>query len=353
MDAAHPPSPVVLFALLDWGMGHATRTAPLIQHALDSGWEVHVASKGTALAFLNSQFQESAVRFHTKPGPDIAYARRGTWLKIAAQVPAFLKSIRDEANWTEAVVRECGITHIVSDNCYGVFHSRVPSVLMSHQLQLPVPKGLERLARRFVRTHALQFQAVWIPDDVEARLSGDLATRNPLPHAKFIGVLSRLPQQAATGHWKRVGMVSGPEPHRGLMEKALKQWMQQDDTPSLLIAGRPGAAASVEGNVTIWPDPTAAELAEALKGAETVVCRSGYSSLLDLAALGQRAVLIPTPGQPEQVYLAKHWAAAFGMATCSQRDLERGLLPEVQGTVPILEPNIRACESLTAFVSSS
>jgi len=129
--------------------------------------------------------------------------------------------------------------------------------------------------------------------------------------------------------------------------------MEQDDTPSLLVAGRPGADVNIEGNVTVWPDPSAAELAEALKGAETVVCRSGYSSLLDLAALGQRAVLIPTPGQPEQVYLAKHWATRFGMATCSQRDLERGLLPPVQGSTPAIEPNTHACESLNAFVSSS
>jgi len=353
MDAAQSPTPVVLFALLDWGMGHATRTAPLIQHALDSGWEVHAASKGTALAFLKSQFSGTAVHFHTKPGPDITYAKHGTWLKIAAQVPAFLKSIRDESDWTQAVVREYGITHIVSDNCYGVSHARIPSVLMSHQLQLPVPGALDALARRFVRAHALKFDAVWIPDDAEAGLSGDLAMRNPLPHAEFIGVLSRLPQQAAPGPWKRVGMVSGPEPHRGLMEQALRKWMEQDDTPSLLVAGRPGADVNIEGNVTVWPDPSAAELAEALKGAETVVCRSGYSSLLDLAALGQRAVLIPTPGQPEQVYLAKHWATRFGMATCSQRDLERGLLPPVQGSTPAIEPNTHACESLNAFVSSS
>lgn len=353
MNAPESSRPVVLFALLDWGMGHATRTAPLIQHAVDRGWEVHVGTKGTALAFLKSQFSGQPITFHDKPGPDITYARRGTFFKIAGQMPGFLRSIREEAAWTAGLVRSQGITHIVSDNCYGVHHPTVPCVMMSHQLQLPVPPGLEGLARRFVAKHARKFQAIWIPDDADARLSGTLATRNPLPHARHIGILTRLPIDAEAAQWKKVGMVSGPEPHRGLMEEALLRWMLADQEPALLIAGRPGAEVRVEGNVTVWPDPSARELAGALKGAETVVCRSGYSSLLDLAALGKRAVLIPTPGQPEQVYLAKHWANAFGMATCTQKQLEAGELPVPSGAVPVIEPNQAARHALDELVASA
>ncbi|MGB1385093.1 MAG: hypothetical protein ACPG6N_07595, partial [Flavobacteriales bacterium] len=154
MNAATTSRPSVLFALLDWGMGHATRTAPLIQHAIDRGWEVHVGTKGTALAFLKSQFAGQPITFHDKPGPDITYAKRGTLFKIAGQMPGFLKSIADETAWTRVTVEAHGITHIVSDNCYGVHHPEVPAVLMSHQLQLPVPKGLEAPARLFVQQHA-------------------------------------------------------------------------------------------------------------------------------------------------------------------------------------------------------
>jgi hypothetical protein len=345
--------PVVLFALLDWGMGHATRTAPLIEHAVQHGWEVHVGTKGTALAFLKNQFADRPITFHEKPGPDITYARRGTFFKIAAQMPGFFRSIREESKWTAELVDACGITHIVSDNCYGVFHPAVPSVMMSHQLQLPVPPGLEWLARLFVAKHARKFQSIWIPDDAEARLSGTLATRNPLPHARHIGVLTRLPADVEAGPWKKVGMVSGPEPHRGLMEQALLHWMKSNSEQALLIAGRPGAEARVEGNVTVWPDPSARELASALKGADTIVCRSGYSSLLDLAALGKRAVLIPTPGQPEQVYLARHWAVAFGMATCTQKQLEASQLPTPSGAVPAIEPNRAALQALDELVATA
>ena len=353
MKADPSVRPVVLFALLDWGMGHATRTSPLIQHAIARGWKVHVGTKGTALAFLKSQFQGQPITFHGKPGPDITYSKRGTFFKIAGQMPGFLRSIQAETDWTAALVKSHGITHIVSDNCYGVHHPEVPSVMMSHQLQLPVPPGLEVFARAFVKKHARKFRAIWIPDDATARLSGTLATRNPMEHTRFIGVLTRLPMDASPAGWKTVGMVSGPEPHRGLMEKALLAWMKGLGAPALLIAGRPGAEAHTDDNVTVWPDPSAEELAGALRGADTVVCRSGYSSLLDLAALGKQAVLIPTPGQPEQIYLARHWHTAFGIATCTQKQLEAGALPNPAGSVPHLEANRGAMLALDELIASA
>ena len=350
MSSFDSSRPVVLFALLDWGMGHATRTAPLIQFAVDQGWAVHVATKGTALAFLRTQFSPEAISFHTKPGPDITYAKRGTWMKIAAQVPEFLNSIRKETSWTAEFVARHGITHIVSDNCYGVHHPDIPCVLMSHQLQLPVPNAVAALASTFVNKHAAQFRSVWIPDDESVGLSGALTSHHQLPHAEYVGILSRLSPHAAQGNWRTVGMVSGPEPHRKLMELALLRWMKGIPGPCLLIAGRPGDKVEVNDHVTVWPDPSAEDLAGALRGAETIVCRSGYSSLLDLAALGQRAILVPTPGQPEQLLLARHWAQTFGMATCTQHELESGLVPVVSGSPAQLEPNTKAQQALLDLV---
>ncbi len=350
MSGFESSRPVVLFALLDWGMGHATRTAPLIQFALDQGWDVHVGTKGTALAFLRTQLSSESISFHTKPGPDITYSKWGTWMKIAAQVPEFYRSIQSETNWTAEIVARCGITHIVSDNCYGVHHPDIPSVLISHQLQLPVPIGVAAMAQAFIRKCAAPFRSVWIPDDERLKLSGELTAQHQLPHARYVGVLSRLSPHATPSSYRTVGMVSGPEPHRQLMEYALLQWMTQIPGPSLLIAGRPGGEVEVSGNLTLWPDPSAEELASALLGADSIVCRSGYSSLLDLAALGKRAVLIPTPGQPEQRLLARHWAQAFGMATCTQKELESGDIPHATGSPPHAKPNFQAQQALLDLV---
>lgn len=343
--------PRVLFAILDWGMGHATRSAPLIAHSLDQNWVVHVASKGTALAFLRTEFEGTNVIFHTKPGPEIKYARRGNLIKIALQIPAFLSSIRSEKQWTVAQVAQHNVSHIVSDNCYGVAHPTVPSALISHQLQLPVPRALRWIAKAFVIQQAQRFKAVWVPDTSDFALSGSLASANPLQHQTSIGVLSRLSLTEETGPWNRVGMVSGPEPHRSLMEAALRQWITSDSAPGLLIAGRPSGQREQEGNLTVWPNPSRAELSSALHGATTVVCRSGYSSLLDLAALGKSAILVPTPGQPEQLQLARHWKKRWGMAMMSQSELERGSLPATTGEIFAHEPNVLACSVLQGFVT--
>ena len=135
------------------------------------------------------------------------------------------------------------------------------------------------------------------------------------------------------------------------MEAALRTWMADAEGACLIIAGQPGGGTRQDGHVTTWCDPTDAELASALQSAGTVVCRSGYSSQLDLAALGARAILVPTPGQPEQALLGELWSERFGFECLTQRQLEAGELPEhATGSLPALEPNVRAFAHLSTWL---
>jgi len=356
---ASPSRPQLLVTVLDWGMGHATRTWPLIEQALGEGWHVHVASKGTALAWLQSRAEEMDqphLTFHTKPGPDIKYSKRGNFWRIARQMPAFLAYVEKERVWTKNMAKAHGIHAIFSDNCYGCAVPGVPSVLMSHQLQIPTPTLLERPARKVVERWARAFDEVWVPDLTpgETSLSGALADAQVNPRTHCIGVLSRLAKHKQPNPpqtWAKVGMVSGVEPHRSLMEAALRTWMADAEGPCLIIAGQPRGGTRVDGHITTWCDPTDAELASALQSAGTVLCRSGYSSQLDLAALDVQAILIPTPGQPEQALLGKLWSERFGFVCLTQRQLERGELPsQATGGLPELEPNVRAFERLSTWL---
>jgi len=126
-----------------------------------------------------------------------------------------------------------------------------------------------------------------------------------------------------------------------------------EDALRLVIAGKPGGGKTQQGRVTTWYDPSSEELAWALATAETVVCRSGYSTLLDLAVLGRTAVLVPTPGQPEQEDLAHHWARSFHFATCTQRDLERGSIPAATGLPPHVRANDEAIARLEALLAAT
>jgi hypothetical protein len=141
------------------------------------------------------------------------------------------------------------------------------------------------------------------------------------------------------------------------MEHALRAWMETapgpDDALRLVIAGKPGGGRTQAGRVTTWYDPTSEELSWALAEAGTVVCRSGYSTLLDLAVLGRTAVLVPTPGQPEQEDLARHWARAFGFATCTSTDLERGRVPGPAGNPPHVRANDDAIARLEAWLAAT
>ena len=47
------------------------------------------------------------------------------------------------------------------------------------------------------------------------------------------------------------------------------------------------------------------DLALALNQSNVIISRSGYSTIMDLLALGKKAFFIPTPGQNEQEYLAE------------------------------------------------
>ncbi|MDA0303007.1 MAG: glycosyltransferase [Bacteroidetes bacterium] len=355
MSQTDSTSPRLLFTVLNWGMGHATRSLPLIEEAGRNGWTVHVASNGTALQFLRTQCAQVRVFFHEKPNQEILYAKRGNRLKIALQMPGFLRNIRTERQWTEQFVAAHDITHVVSDNCYGVNTPRVPCALISHQWHLPVQSIGQWAVDAFVRKQARHFDALWTPDiDDLPGLSGKLGAPTGMPsHLQRIGVLSRLPQSGTPQNWKRVGMVSGPEPQRSLMECALKKWMSHDGLGGLIISGNPDGIVQEDQGVTTWPNPSAEQLAGALQSADTVICRSGYSSLLDLAALGVRAILVPTPGQSEQIYLAEHWAQSFGFAICTQLDLEEGRIPEIQGAIPSQPANMRALETLNNWVHTT
>lgn len=333
----------ILIAVLNWGMGHASRTLPIIEGALELGWEVDVASTGDALVWLKNRLgNKSGVTFFDKPGAVITYSHHFTMLKIVAQTPELLSSISEEKKWTAKHVKTRSITRIFSDNCYGTFHPDVPSVLMTHLLKFPVPPLFRPIAQFTIRRFASRFTEVWVPDLPPGpnSLSGLLTSKTIHPKTKFIGILSRLVTPSNNLHPTSkvfaplVGIVSGPEPHRTTMENAIRKWMEKRCEEGIILAGKPGGSSRSDGKVVTLYDPSDIEIAEAICSSEILICRSGYTSLLDLVALRKRAILIPTPGQREQEELSVVWSDKFGFATCSQKDLENFKIPEISGEFP-------------------
>jgi UDP:flavonoid glycosyltransferase YjiC (YdhE family) len=302
----------ILVAPLDWGLGHATRCVPLIDRWLAAGHEVLLASNGRSAAWLANRYPN--LELHTDiPDYAITYpASGGMTLHFAKHFFRLKGVIEAERRWLHQFVEKNTIHQVCSDNRYGLYHPDVPCSIITHQLYLRVPLLVKPLVQRLLRKQLTAFDHVWVPDVATGDgLSGALSHGGPLDEAvQYIGPLSRFhaaSSSTSTSAMKVVAIVSGPEPTRTLFEQQLRALLPQLPCNSLLVLGKPDEHVHEEdGNLTVRNHLDDAELAVALRGAELIIVRSGYSTLMDLAVLNLNALLVPTPGQTEQEYLAKY-----------------------------------------------
>lgn len=320
----------ILFAPLDWGLGHATRCMPLIDRALTLGHVPVIAADGRAAVLLREQYPE--LEHLVFPGVDIRYGKHAAFDTLL-QVPALLRSIRQEQQITAQWVRDHQIDLVVSDNRYGVWSRSVPSVFLCHQLA-PIPPRQLRFTRpilsRIIRYWLRPYQFILVPDleNKFKSLAGHLSHAWHDPRIRYISPLSRLPLDSQpAGNHRLLVVLSGPEPQRTVFERRLRQQLRYFDLPSLLVQGKPGEwKEEVDGHVQVVNQLAPPALAAAIRQAELVVARSGYSTVMDLWQLGGRALFVPTPGQTEQAYLAQRLAEKeiSGFQTQEQLNIARG-----------------------------
>jgi uncharacterized protein (TIGR00661 family) len=312
------PARTVLVCPLDWGIGHATRCVPVIRKFMEAGYRVVIAADGRPLAFLEKEFPGlKCIRF---PGKSITYPRgRSMSLKLLTQVPGFLRNIRREHRELERLVTGERISVVVSDNRYGLWTRNCTCILITHQLEPVLPTAwrffepwVARISRRLIS----RFDECWIPDFENHRgIAGRLSHPGTLPPRVFyIGTLSRFSMPRITdypdepaGHEILV-LLSGPEPQRSILEEKLLRQLKQTTLKTIMVQGLTERAETVtpDENVRIYPHLVTPKLRNLLSEALVVICRSGYSSIMDIVSMGKRAILIPTPGQPEQEYLARY-----------------------------------------------
>jgi len=307
----------ILVAALNWGLGHATRCMPLIDKLVACGSEVYLAGDGESLRLLEEAYP--GLPAHELAAYQIRYPAGwgGAW-KTAFQAPRIIRAIRQEQDMTSKLVSKYGFDAIISDNRYGVYSTEVPSVFLCHQLRVLPPKSLRwgaPVVFFFHKSFFGRFRRVWIPDNAGSdNLSGVLShgvdTGMPTfyigPQSRFVGLHA---DPVSADPAPVVALLSGPEPQRSFMEEVLTRELMRLNEPSILIRGvvQPGEPVQ-----TGWLKKVnylhKEELFQVLSQAKWIVCRSGYSTLMDLSLLHKKAVLIPTAGQTEQEYLAENLA---------------------------------------------
>lgn len=292
----------ILIAPLDWGLGHATRCIPIINEFLRQGCDVQIASSGNALALLKDEFR--GLKFHSIASYGAEYSRSIPFLiKILIQLPKFFRAIKKEHQQTAEIIEREKIDLVISDNRYGCWSKEKPSIFVGHQLNL-----FSRLANRLQERALRKFSAVWIPD-VEEResLAGHLTSTDL--RARYVGVLSRMQWHSQGTRYEIMAIISGPEPQRTIFETIVIGELKQLGKPCLVVRGLPGQRGKTQvDSVEIINHLSAEEMNTAILESETIISRPGYSTIMDLAVLGKKAIFVPTPGQPEQEYLAARLA---------------------------------------------
>ena len=324
----------ILIAPLNWGLGHATRCIPLVRQHLEQGDEVVLAGDGDSLLLLQRHFPQ--LRVIHLPSLELRYTandqQRGFYLRA---IPALLRfTIADHYYLRQQLAIE-HFDLIISDNRFGLFTRQTRCVYITHQLYVRLPRRLrifQPLARAVHACVFKRYHEVWVPDyaNREESLAGELCHGGRFDtNVKYIGPLSRFASSEGTPKEERrnslvtensaysvVAILSGLEPQRSIFERAILERYANSSEKVLLVRGKVAEAQTMisRNNITIVASLSDQALLDAMEQATTIIARSGYSTIMDLAVLGllHKAELHPTPGQSEQEYLASRLYVSHG-----------------------------------------
>ena len=317
-----------MVSMLDWGLGHTSRCIPLLRLLDSKGFKIIVACNSIQNEFLTKE--KLNFEWLELQGYDVQYGRYGwlTTMKLVLQIPKILMRIKQENNLLKGWIQEYQPRFILSDNRYGFSSEEVPTYFITHQLHLNTGLGglVNRVVSYLLYRKLNKNYLLLIPDlSSKPGFAGKLShpKNNPDPPLHYMGPLSRFAgnQSRKTPNGSILILLSGPEPMRSILEKKLRKQSKELDSRVILVRGLPMDTSPEKtiGNLTIFNHLNTEHLLHYLNSASVVISRSGYSSLMDYATLDIHPILIPTPGQGEQIYLGSHFAVQKWALTYTQK----------------------------------
>ncbi|WP_347172971.1 glycosyltransferase [Polaribacter uvawellassae] len=320
----------IIVAPLNWGLGHASRCVPIIHFLLENKFTPIIASDGKALTFLQKEFPN--LESLQLPSYNISYTRN-LKLGLFFQLPKIVKAVQKETNViADFITKNNDVVGIISDNRFGVRNAKIPSVYITHQLT--VLSGVFTFFTTKIHQKIIQrFDECWVPDSKENSLSGKLSkSTNKKLNLKYIGALSRFEKVDLPIKNSILIVLSGIESQRKRLEENLLKTFENHLKKVVLVQGKieENQTKKTIGNVTIYNYLLSKELETEINQSEIIICRSGYSSIMDLAVLEKKAFFIPTKNQTEQEYLAKHLGAIKYVPFCKEKDFKLSCIEEVK-----------------------
>jgi uncharacterized protein (TIGR00661 family) len=301
----------VLVAPLDWGLGHTTRCVPIITALLAKGYEVFIGAEKAGAALLQKEFP--SIKIIPLQGYNISYSKsKGVFFwKMIAQLPKIISAIKREKNWLKKIIDDYKIDIVISDNRFGLYNKNAHCIFITHQLQIKTGNRFtEKIAQKINYKYIGLFNECWLIDgEGNENLAGELSQPTTLPKIplKYIGALSRFKKYETEKKHDLLVLLSGPEPQRSIFENLLIEQTQNVKLNIVLVRGLPVKETILEINgIKIYNHLPAQALNELMLASKIIIARSGYTTVMDIAALQQKAIFVPTPGQTEQEYLAAY-----------------------------------------------
>jgi uncharacterized protein (TIGR00661 family) len=309
----------VLYGVCSWGLGHATRSLPILRKLIDEGNQVTIVATGSSLELLKMELGTRA-DYIDIPDYPLPYTEKSNvfLLKFAFFLPTMTKALIKEHKRIKKLLDKRRFDIIISDNRYGVFHKDVKSLLITHQLRVMAPRRIKAIENGFERFNAYiqrYFKYVMVPDYEDDGISGDLAHNlNIIKNARLVyfGILSDFKKLDVVQDVDFLFSISGPEPQRSVMENLILENINDIRGKIIVSLGRKTnddvdkMRSTLNENIQLFDFLPRKERELIMNRSKFIVSRSGYSTLMDIYTLRKKAMFIPTPQQTEQEYLARH-----------------------------------------------
>jgi len=327
----------IIYGVCSWGLGHATRSLPVIRKLIDENNDLTIISGGRALELLQKELDPNIEYIHIPDYPMLVSENSRQFMaKSAVYWPLFIRKMQKGQSKLSKILKNRKCDKIISDGRYDIYSKDIPSFFISHQMRIMNPlriKTFENGSEIFnLFFFFKRFKGVFVPDFKKDSLSGDLSHNlKKIDEEKihYVGALSDFKKKSTEKDIDYLISISGPEPQRSLLEKKLLSQVDQLEGKIVITLGKTEKNDTInKKNVTIHTFLTKEKREDLLNRAKIVVSRSGYSTIMDLAVIGTKALMIPTPGQIEQEYLSEYHNTKKTFYSVNQQDID--LLKDVE-----------------------
>lgn len=287
----------ILYSALNWGMGHVARSIGLIRQLSTQKNEIILACDSFQQTIFSEYFPE--LTFVELPPYPFNFKGKGKFEQdLLSNCFSLYRHQSEEYKKTQELVKKYQIDVVISDHRYGFRSHEVPSIFVTHQLQLPI-KWIEKPVQLWHTSLLKKFDKIWVMDFEDLKLGGELSKNKAKLNCQYIGAFSRFEKTAISKDSKGTILIaSGPDIYaQQLIDESVETF-----TINKVIA-RPSLTVpkNIQRISTHWK-----EMDEHILSCHHIISRSGYTTILDNYFLDKKLTMIPTKGQSEQEYLAKY-----------------------------------------------